>query len=204
MSVLATYPISTNIPSTSKFDSDLILESERVRDSTFELPLIAFTIELEMKEILLLLLSLFCNNKSIDSSEPTGLSVLCIMYSREASSLRYNAASKAGSPAPTIATFLFLFTFHIQVSWSLAKCKNQCVARIFSIFVICFYYKATIITFLMFCYGEYLFICKFSSKISCLLFKLLHKFKTTYVFERRIVFYGICKKCLSSNIFCNH
>src|SRR5215211_4914715 len=108
MSVLATYPISTNIPSTSKFDSDLILESERVRDSTFELPLIAFTIELEMKEILLLLLSLFCNNKSIDSSEPTGLSVLCIMYSREASSLRYNAASKAGSPAPTIATFLFL------------------------------------------------------------------------------------------------
>src|SRR5215211_4672930 len=108
MSVFATYPISTNIPSTSKFNSDLILESERVRDSTFELPLIAFTIELEMKEILLLLLSLFCNNKSIDSSEPTGLSVLCIMYSREASSLRYNAASKAGSPAPTIATFLFL------------------------------------------------------------------------------------------------
>src|SRR5215217_2696765 len=111
MSVFATYPISTNIPSTSKFNSDLILESERVRDSTFELPLIAFTIELEMKEIflslLLLLLSLFCNN-SIDSSEPTGLSVLCIMYSCDASPLRYNAASKAGSPGPTIATFLFL------------------------------------------------------------------------------------------------
>ena len=53
--------------------------------------------------------------------------------------------------------------------------------RIFLVFVIRFYYKATA---LMLCYREYLLICKFSSKISCLLFKLLHKFKTAYVLKK--------------------
>ena len=47
-------------------------------------------------------------NKLIVSSEPTGVSVICIMYNFDANSFSYIAASKAGSPAPTTATVLFL------------------------------------------------------------------------------------------------
>ena len=71
------YPISTNTPSTSSLDcddedeDDLVLALVRVNDSTFNVPLIAFTIELEINDTLF---SSCCNNLMV-SSVPIGVLV---------------------------------------------------------------------------------------------------------------------------------